>query len=337
MSSFCLWAFARFIRQNFRFTKRVKPSSFYRSELWRVGLAAARVLPRSFLERAAVALALGYHAGNRLRREIVIDNLLPALQFDRTAAERKSRDLFTQFGLKLADLWRYEAGCEIDDPMIERNSWARFEEIRSRGRGVLLITPHIGNWEFGAPFLRKRGISLQVITQAEPQDSLTELRKSSRARWGIETLVIGENPFAFVEVIRRLESGATVALLMDRPPAASATTVKLFGRPFQASIAAAELARASGCSLLPVCLPRVAGRYSIEILPEAVYERSLIGSREGRAELTAHLVFQFQPFIQKHLDQWFHFVPLWLHPPASELSQATAPELQLSAVISKPP
>jgi lauroyl/myristoyl acyltransferase len=310
----------------------VKPSFFYRSELWRVGLAAARLLPRVFLERVAVALALGYHTGNRLRREVVIGNLLPALQFDRRTAERKSRDLFRQFGLKLADLWRYEAGCEIDDPLVERDSWARFEAIRGRGRGVLLITPHIGNWEFGAPFLRKRGISLQVITQAEPQDSLTQLRKSSRARWGIETLVIGENPFAFVEVIRRLESGATVALLIDRPPAASAMTVKLFGCPFQASMAAAELARASGCSLLPVCLPRVGGKYSIEILAEAVYDRSLIGSREGRAELTRELVFLFQPIIHEYLDQWFHFVPLWRQDRGGVPSRGEAADVHQSVV-----
>jgi lauroyl/myristoyl acyltransferase len=289
----------------------VKPSSFYRSELWRVGLTAARILPRGLLERIGVALALAYHSGNRARREVVIDNLLPALEFDHAAAERKCRELFGQFGLKLADLWRYEGGCPIDDPIVAESSWARFEEIRARGRGVLLITPHIGNWEFGAPFLRKRGITLQVITQAEPQDSLTEMRKASRARWGIETLVIGENPFAFVEVIRRLESGATVALLVDRPPAASATAVELFGHPFQGSIAPAELARASGCALLPVCLPRTGRSYSIVILPEMCYERTAIGTREGRTILTQRLMDHFEPLIRRHLDQWFHFVPLW--------------------------
>src|SRR4029077_20302242 len=123
-------------------------------------------------------------------------------------------------------------------------------------RGILLVTPHLGNWEFGGPLLTKRGVKLQVITLAEPGNGLTELRQASRAKWGIETLVIGEDPFAFVEIIRRLEGGATVALLVDRPPETSAVTVELFGRPFSASIAAAELARASGCVLLPVYLPR---------------------------------------------------------------------------------
>lgn len=241
----------------------------------------------------------------------MVENLLPPLEFDRGLAEATCRLLYRQFGLKLADLWRYEAGCKLDPLSISEGQWEQFERARSRGKGLLLLTPHLGNWEFGAPFLRERGVTLQVITQAEPQSSLTELRQASRARWGIETLVIGENPFAFVEVIRRLESGATVALLVDRPPVASAVTVKLFGHRFAASIAPAELARATGCALLPVSIPRGENGYSVELLPEIVYDRRALGTREARANLTQEIMKQFEPVIRWHLNQWFHFVPLW--------------------------
>ena len=289
----------------------MKASTFYRSELWRAGLVAARVLPTGILSRMAVALARGYYAQNKRRREVVVQNLLPAVEFNRAEAESCTRQLFQQFGLKLADLWRYEAGKEIDNLDFPESSWTQFETARGRGKGLLVLTPHIGNWEFGAPFLRERGISLQVITQAEPQNSLTKIRESSRARRGIETLVIGENPFAFVEVIRRLEAGATVALLVDRPPAASAVEVKLFGHHFPASIAPAELARATGCALLPVCIPRTANGYTVELLPEIHYDRMSLGTREARANLTQEIMKQFEPLIRRHLTQWFHFVPLW--------------------------
>jgi KDO2-lipid IV(A) lauroyltransferase len=289
----------------------MKASAFYRSELWRAGLVAARVLPSAVLRRTAVTLARAYHAQNKRRREIVVRNLLPAVGFNRPEAERCTRELFRQFGLKLADLWRYEAGRAIENLDFPESAWTQFETARGRGRGLLLLTPHIGNWEFGAPFLRERGISLQVITQAEPQNSLTAIRENSRARWGIETLVIGENPFAFVEVIRRLEAGATVALLVDRPPAASAVDVKLFGHRFRASIAPAELARATGCALLPVCIPRTARGYTVELLPEIHYDRVALGTREARTNLTQEIMKQFEPFIRRHLTQWFHFVPLW--------------------------
>jgi lauroyl/myristoyl acyltransferase len=137
------------------------------------------------------------------------------------------------------------------------------------------------------------------------------MRQASRAKWGIETLVIGEDPFAFVEVIRRLEGGATVALLMDRPPEASAVTVELFGRPFSASISAAELARASGCVLLPVYLPRNHHGYAAHILPAVPYDRAALRQREARLQLTREIMRAFEPAIRQHLDQWYHFVPIW--------------------------
>jgi lauroyl/myristoyl acyltransferase len=137
------------------------------------------------------------------------------------------------------------------------------------------------------------------------------LRQASRARWNIETLVIGEDMFAFVEIIRRLEAGATIALLVDRPPPASQIQVELFGRPFAASIAAAELARASGCVLLPVYLPHTGNGYAAHILPAIAYNRPALRQPEERRRLTQQIISVFEPAIKKHLDQWYHFVPVW--------------------------
>src|SRR5262249_19112349 len=150
----------------------------------------------------------------------------------------------------------YEAGLPIQDLLGTAGGWEHFQKARQQKRGILLLTPHLGNWEFGGPLLSQAGVPLQVITLAEPGKDFTKLRPESRAKWNFETRVIGNDAFAFVEIIRRLEAGATVALLVDRPPDYTATEVELFGRPFRASIAAAELARASGCALLPVYLPR---------------------------------------------------------------------------------
>jgi KDO2-lipid IV(A) lauroyltransferase len=275
---------------------------------------ARRLSPES-CARLCRGVAACYWTLHRKRRAVVIQNVLPPLDGDRAAAVAVSRRLFAQFALKLADLWRYESGLPIDELFQRWTGWEHFVAAHKRQRGVLLLTPHLGNWEFGAPLLTRQGVDLCVITLAEPASGLTELRQASRARWGIETLVIGENPFAFVEVIKRLDAGGTVALLVDRPPAASAVEVDLFGRPFLASVAAAELARASGCGLLPVYLPRNRTGYEGHILPEVAYDRRALDSREKRRQLTQEILRAFAPVIRQHLDQWYHFVPIW---PAQE-------------------
>ena len=132
-----------------------------------------------------------------------------------------------------------------------RTDWRRTCRTGPKsGRGTLLVTPHLGNWEFGGYVLSERGIKLHVVTLIEPRVGLTNYARS-RARSGIETIVIGHDPFAFVEVVKRLQDGGTMALLVDRPPESVATPVEFFGRPFKAAIAAAELARATGESLRP--------------------------------------------------------------------------------------
>ncbi len=287
------------------------PSSLYRAEVWRLGLLLVRALPRRLCVRIGQQLADLYWALAPHRRAVLVSNLLPALDNDRAAAIHAARSLLRQFARKVVDLWRFEAGLPIDDLFGQTTGWEHFEHARDQKRGTLLLTPHLGNWEFGGPLLTRRGVSLQVLTLAEPGTEFTELRQASRARWKIETLVIGDNPLAFVEVIHRLESGATVALLIDRPPPPTAVTVELFGRPFAASVAAAELARASGCVLLPVYLPRDGEAYSAHILPAIPYDRPALRDRDARQRLSQEIIRVFEPLIRQYLDQWYHFVPVW--------------------------
>lgn len=273
-----------------------------------------RLLPKPFLDRLFLLCAEIYYRCRPRRRETVIRNLLPVLG-DRTAAQAQAHELFHQFALKLADLWRYEAGKPVQNWSLEQGTWERVQAWQAKGRGILLVMPHLGNWEIGAPLLAQRGVKLCVLTQAEPGDGLTELRIASRARWGIETLVVGNDSFAFVGVIRRLQEGATVALLLDRPTAATAVQVEMFGRPFLASVAAAELARASGCVLARVSVLKTGATYTARICPEIEYDRQALGSREARRQLTQQILRAFEPEIRKHPDQWYHFVPIWPESP----------------------
>jgi uncharacterized protein len=288
-----------------------QPSSFYRKEIWQFGLWLVRLIPLSLCRPLGRLAAILYWTIAKRRREIVIQNLLPAFATEHQRAKQTARSLFQHMAVKVIDLWRYEAGLSIDSLFGENTGWEHFAEAQSQKRGVLLLTPHLGNWEFGGPWLARHGIALQVITMAEPTQDFTRLRQTSRARWNIETLVIGEDPFAFLEVIKRLENGATVALLVDRPPRATSIDVQLFGKPFAASIAAAELARASGCVLLPVYLPRANGAYAAHVLPAISYDRAALRGRDSRRELTQKIISAFEPVIRQHLDQWYHFVPVW--------------------------
>lgn len=287
------------------------PSAFYRAWLWRLGMGAVRVLPAFLLRWICLVVAEVYYRLQSARRAVVIQNLLPVVEDDGAKAGRAAHALFRQFAVKMVELWRLEAGVRVASWFSAGIDWNILEQATRRGKGVLLVTPHLGNWELGGALLAEQGVPLLVLTQAEPGQGLTEMRQAARSRRGIETLVVGSDGFKFVEIIKRLQNGAAVALLLDRPPAAKSVTVELFGRPFRASVAAAELARASGCAILGVTVVREAKGYSAQILPEFHYDRQALGSRDARCRLTQQIVSAFEPGIRKHPDQWFHFVPIW--------------------------
>jgi predicted RND superfamily exporter protein/lauroyl/myristoyl acyltransferase len=293
------------------------PSSLYRAEFWLLGMWIVKLLPERLCHALGHFFAMTYWALAAHRRQVVIENLLPALNGDTKAAERETKTLFKQFAVKIVDLWRYESGLSIGNLFGETTGWEHFTHAQAQKRGILLLTPHLGNWEFGGPLLTQRGITLQVITLAEPGQKFTQLRQASRARWNIETFVIRDDPLAFVEIIHKLEAGATVALLIDRPPAPTAITVELFGRQLPASVAAAELARASGCVLLPVFITRGAANYEAHILPPVTYDRASLRDREARRKLTQKIIALFEPIIHRNLDQWYHFIPIWPNQPKS--------------------
>jgi KDO2-lipid IV(A) lauroyltransferase len=279
-----------------------------------MGLWLVRLLPRPLCSALAeMAAAIYWHLA-RARRETIRQNLLPVFGGNQAEANRNARQLLTEFAFKLCDLWRYEGGQESTDWFADWVGWEIFNTAIARGRGVLFVTPHLGNWELGGPFMTRHGCQLLVLTQDEPDPRMTRMRQAARRRWGVETLVVGQDAFAMLEVIKRLNAGATVALLVDRPPPATAITVDLFGQNFSASIAAAELARASGCAIVPTYIVREGKGYRAQILPEIIYDRASIGKREERVRLTGEILRAFAPAIRQYASQWYHFVPIWKEP-----------------------
>ena len=287
------------------------PSSLYQHGLWRLGLAVVRTLPAWLVNGCCLLVAELHFRIERPRRDVVVQNLLPAVSGNRLLAERTARRLYRNFSLKLADLWRVESGMPVHNWITHDEEQEIIRAACKRGRGVLFLTPHLGNWEHGGLLLAQMGIKLTVLTQPEPEDSLTDLRSASRARWGMETLIVGRDAFALVEVIKRLQDGAALAITIDRPPERSEELVNLFGQPFKVSLVAAELARASGCALVGVTVVRRPKGYAVRVLPEFVYDRAALGNKKARGELTRQIMRAFEPEIREHLDQWYQFIPVW--------------------------
>lgn len=295
---------------------RFRPPALYQAGFWRLGQWIAALAPYPVLvvcARWAGAITGRLSAS---RRAVVMENMAPCMAPSEShRLSGLSLELYRQFAVKLVDLLRFEAGCPVAGLFRHSEGWEHLEAAVARRRGVLLVTMHLGNWELGAPWITSKNIPLNVITLEEPASGLTRLRIRSRARAGVRTCVIGNDPFSLVPVIARLRQGEAVAMLIDRPSESSRVPVEFFGRPFPASIGAAELARASGSAILPVSILRGPDGYGARVHPEIHYDPQKLADLDARIALTRDLVQAFEPWVEEYLTQWYHFVPAWDIPP----------------------
>lgn len=284
---------------------------FYVAGFWRMGLVLARCIPETWSRWLGRCIGRQVCLWNPRYRSIVEANLLPVLGGDKVLAGQSARLLFQRFGEKVVNLFLFESGSSIPVRDLDASAETHYRSAKQAGRGILIVTIHLGNWEIGAPALTGNGEKLMVLSHREPGQGFSALRSRGRSRWGIDTLIVGDDPFAFLEVIRRLEANSSVALLMDRPAPEHAVRIEFMGKPFDASRGAAELARATGCTILPVVVLQNAKDHELRVMPPVQYDRAGLRKLEARVALSAKIMRVFEPILRQHPDQWFQFVPVW--------------------------
>jgi KDO2-lipid IV(A) lauroyltransferase len=269
-----------------------------------------RHFPRTWTRSLSVGAGeLGYRLCTN-RREALRRNLAVVTKSLQKRNEL-SRSCFHNFLCMLHDLCDCaETGFgRLNELMIERRGFEFLEAARSKGKGTLLITGHLGAWELGGMALASDGFPVNVVTLAEPTSELNEWRQKFRQRFGIKTVTVGEDKFAFVEIIQALRRNELVAMLVDRPYLNSGIEVRFFDRPTLFSAAAARVWQYSQASVIPAFVlqlePGQYGCYAyspIEMSPDQTIEQN--------SQLIADV---FQTVVREFPEQWFNFVPIWNH------------------------
>ena len=219
----------------------------------------------------------------------------------------------SNFSKMLADYFY----CTTGDPARIKpllSEWRGIEHLhaaRARGKGTILVTAHLGNWELGGMLLALEGQPITVITLEEPSTELTQLRDNYRRKLGIKTIAIGSETFAFMEVIQTLRNNGIVAMLVERPQGNSGTPVKFCGRDTPFSLGPSVLWQHTDAAVLPAfVLQKNEGCYLSFIDPPIAMEQD--GSpREALANNTQRIASIFETIIQRNPEQWYNFVPIW--------------------------
>jgi len=247
----------------------------------------------------------------RETRRGIADNFRKALGVSDREADRLARGVFFEYGRATIDVWRLRS--EAFTPKI-----TTFEEdarvlaaSRRSGRGFLLVTGHVGNWEMGAVTLRRHGLTPAVVGQPELDAGVQEMRLDLRRRLGVESIDIGSSMATAFKVRSAVENGRAVALLVDRAYPEDQVIVPFFGRPTPFLRSPALLARFCGCDLLPGFFLRDPDGSYRNVWGEALQADPSLSPEEDATRMFGRVAADLEGVVRASPTQWFNFYGFW--------------------------
>lgn len=224
---------------------------------------------------------------------------------------------FLSFGRVLVDRGYAYMGM-LGEVKFERDGHELIEDTLARGKGVILVSAHIGNWELAAHclggFMRDgRKVTVNaVMFKGESEKVERQLKKAS-----------GDPPFkviasndplqASIECKQALERGEAVAMHGDRTVGSGGVRVPFLGAEATFPIGAFVLAAGTGAPLVFTFANRLGTRH-YSLMARGPYELKC-ADRKQRARVIEEYVrlyaAQLEELLETYPLQWHNFYPFW--------------------------
>ncbi len=228
-----------------------------------------------------------------------------------TVVERRrlARRVFQHFGRLLCEVpvfvgwgrmrlreefkWR---GLDVAETQMRR--------LVDEGNGVIIVVPHIGNWEL-AGSLGSHGWQTLVIAKRYRVEGYQRLMHECRERLGCNIVYQDDT---MMPVVRHLRRGGVLGMLPDLDAKRlSGIFVPFFGRPAYTTDSVAQLSLKFGSPVVVVGCVREGDDYRIE-MSSPVRPNSVEGSEYPVREFTLAWLSKVESLIRRYPEQW-----VWLH------------------------
>ena len=182
------------------------------------------------------------------------------------------------------------------------------EEALAHGKGVVMISAHLGNMDVLGQVPLAYGVPFIAPVQHVQPERLFQYTLGLRRSHGMR-LIPADGPL--MELVRALKRGEIVGLPCDRGIADNARTVDFFGLPARLPDGPVKLALRTGASLIAAFGLRLEDdTFRVQVEPPLELRRT--GEMEADIEAGMDLVVKIlERYISLHPDQWLVAAPVW--------------------------
>jgi Kdo2-lipid IVA lauroyltransferase/acyltransferase len=273
-----------------------------------VGLGRViRVLPRR------IALAFGRRVGDfiyfcvPIRKKITMEHLRLAFpDLPRHRITEIARKAYQNLALNAVEhLCLSNMTAEEIQRIVKIEGEEILQKALARGKGVIFVGGHFGNWEYMGGTVSSLGYKLAYVVSEIGNHYINRMVNEHRRKMGVEIIKKGASARG---IIKSLRNNYGIAMLMDQDAGRSGIFVNFFGRPCSTPPGPALFALKTEAAILFVSPTRQQdGTISASFTDIDVnYDKGM--TDENILDITQRCTAMLESQIRIHPDHW-----LWMH------------------------
>lgn len=246
-----------------------------------------------------------------VQRQNAIENMARVIGRDVKDPEvrKKTKAAFRNYGMYFADFLRLPL---LTREEIERrfqfSGWEHLDTALAAGKGVIFISAHVGNWDFGSALFAQRGYPVNAVAETFHPKKVNDLVQGHRIQQGMKVIPLEH---AGRRVLGALRKNEILGLLIDRPSPEAGVWVKFFGGRTEVPAGPALLALKTGAKLISGVIVRnpdhtysgfLNSHFDVEPTGDLSTDVGL---------LTQRIMDSLEAFIREYPEQWFIFRKMW--------------------------
>ena len=277
-----------------------------RVSVYRLATGAAGALPRPARLRLAAALAPCLRSQFAAEWAAVTANMARIMPSAAASTRRALvADVFRHFAMCFSDLLVANRRAQAPRLLDHVEGMHHLDAAARDGRGLILITAHLGNWELAGRLLAGATVRpTHVVVEAEVDPGVERWLRGGGAP---VSFVVRSRPTAVLPLVTALRRNEIVALQGDRALGTRGDVgVSFFGAEARFPIGPFLLASAAGAPLVPAfCVLGRDRRYTVTVEPPIRVER------DGERPALERWVAVLERAIRAYPEQWFNFFDAW--------------------------
>ena len=240
------------------------------------------------------------------------DTLSPA------AREAIARESYRNAARAFVELVKLEDIRPRFDEYASIEGWEHVDEVLAAGRGGIVVTGHIGNWELFAAYAARRGVTMAAGARLINDPRLNRLLTDFRAGNGIRVIVRNSSRSG-AEMLRVLKQRGILALLIDQDIRVPSVSVPFFGRLVRTPAVPAVLAvRRDIPVVIALARRRPEGGHHFTLTPP-IYAPKTGDRLRDIVEMTRQFNQILEDRIRENPSEWNWWHRRWRRPPVPGL------------------